>query len=191
MTQVYVDDKVVPVTVVEIPDNYVCQKRELDGKFDVRIGVGSKKRVSNAVKGQYKGLPVVPRFTWNVNLSKEEAKEVGDKFGVSELKVGDKVTVTSTSKSKGFGGVVKRWGFHGGPKTHGQSDRLRAPGAIGAGTDPGRVLKGRKMAGRLGAKTVTVKNRKVIEVGDTYVLIKGPISGPNKTLIKMTITKSL
>ena len=89
------------------------------------------------------------------------------------------------SKGKGFAGVVKRHGFHGGPKTHGQSDRHRAPGSIGAGTSPGRVLKGKKMAGRMGGETITIADREVVEVKDNLVLIKGPIPGSRGDLVSI------
>ena len=95
------------------------------------------------------------------------------------LKPGDKVTITGFSKGKGFAGVVKRWGFHGGPKTHGQSDRHRAPGSIGAGTDPGRVWKGQKMAGRMGNRKVTLKKVPVVELDEAQKIVKfkGPLPG--------------
>jgi len=87
------------------------------------------------------------------------------------------------SKGKGFAGVVKRWGFAGGPKTHGQSDRHRAPGSIGAGTTPGRVLKGKKMAGRKGGDTVTLLNKEIVDIKDNYILVSGPVPGSNGDLV--------
>jgi len=102
---------------------------------------------------------------------------------VNNLDEGNLVEVYGRSKGKGFAGVVKRWRFKGGPKTHGQSDRERAPGAIGAGTDPGRVVKGLRMGGRMGSDTVKLKNRKIVKVVDNYVLIKGPIPGSNGDLV--------
>jgi len=97
----------------------------------------------------------------------------------TDLAVGDKVKVTGTSKGKGFAGVVKRWHFAGGPRTHGQSDRERAPGSIGQTTTPGRVYKGKKMAGRMGGKKVTVKGLKVVEVKpeENLLVIKGLVPG--------------
>lgn len=95
------------------------------------------------------------------------------------LSVGDKVKVTGTSKGKGFAGVVKRWKFAGGPRTHGQSDRERAPGSIGQTTTPGRVYKGKKMAGRMGGQRVTIKGLKVIEVKpeEKLLVVKGLVPG--------------
>lgn len=107
------------------------------------------------------------------------------------LKPGDEVSISGTSKGKGFAGVVKRWGFHGGPKTHGQSDRHRAPGSIGAGTDPGRVWKGQKMAGRMGNQKVTLKKVPVIEINEAQKIIKlkGPVPGSRGSRITIHYAK--
>ncbi|TSC54397.1 MAG: large subunit ribosomal protein L3 [Microgenomates group bacterium LiPW_16] len=100
----------------------------------------------------------------------------------ADLAVGDKVKVTGTSKGKGFAGVVKRWGFAGGPRTRGQSDRERAPGSIGQTTTPGRVYKGKKMAGRMGGKRVTIKGLKVVEIKpeENLLIVKGLVPGPKR-----------
>ena len=111
-----------------------------------------------------------------IKFKKGEVINASDVFGK-----GDIVVVTGISKGKGFAGVVKRWGFAGGPKTHGQSDRLRAPGAIGQGTSPGRVHKGKKMAGRMGGNTVTLKNLFVIDVDKESGEVKLSGSVPGKT----------
>jgi len=111
----------------------------------------------------------------------------------SGLKSGDFVIVSGISKGKGFTGVVKRWGFKGGPRTHGQSDRERAPGSIGQTTTPGRVWKGKRMAGRMGQKRVTIKNLKVVNLDEkTKVLtLSGPVPCPRKGIIKINkITSS-
>lgn len=101
--------------------------------------------------------------------------------------VGDMVAVTGTSKGKGFAGVVKRWHFKGGPKTHGQSDRQRAPGSIGATTTPGRVLKGKHMAGRMGGRTVTVKNLHVVSIDPEKkeLVVSGPVPGNFGDVLKI------
>lgn len=95
---------------------------------------------------------------------------------------GDAVKVTGQTKGKGFTGVMKRWGFKGGPRTHGQSDRARAPGSIGLGTTPGRVFKGKKMAGRQGNQRKTISGLKIFEISDQahFLLVTGPIPGPKK-----------
>ena len=129
------------------------------------------------------GLKVIPRFLREVSANQEEESsnlKVGDEIKVGDIfKPGDIVDVTGTSKGKGFTGVVKRWGFAGGPRTHGQSDRERAPGSIGSTTTPGRGLKGKKMAGRAGGEKVTIKNLKVIEVNPekNLLLVKGLVPG--------------
>ena len=106
-----------------------------------------------------------------------------------KFEIGDKLIIVGKSKGKGFAGVVKRWGFHGGPKTHGQSDRHRAPGAIGAGTDPGRVWKGQRMAGRMGQKKVTVKNLKIVDIDNDKKIIKVAGSVPGSRQSKVLIRK--
>jgi len=123
---------------------------------------------------------------------KNECK-VGDVVKVSDIfKVGDTVQVTGMSKGKGFAGAVKRWKFAGGPKTHGQSDRHRAPGAIGQGTTPGRVFKGKRMAGRMGFDKITVKNLKVIgiEPEKSEILISGPVPGTPSRVLMITKTNA-
>jgi len=109
--------------------------------------------------------------------------EIGSEIKPDMFTAGDKVTVRGVSKGKGFAGVVKRWKFAGGPKTHGQSDRHRAPGSIGAGTDPGRIVKGKRMAGRKGGDTITLLNREIIDVKDNYLLVSGPVPGAKGDLV--------
>ena len=100
------------------------------------------------------------------------------------------VIITGTSKGKGFAGVMKRWGFHGGPATHGQSDRARAPGSVGAGTDPGRVLPGKKMPGRMGGKRTTVKGLKIVEADEDKKIVKvsGAIPGARNSKVVLKLT---
>ncbi|MCA9392106.1 50S ribosomal protein L3 [candidate division WWE3 bacterium] len=105
----------------------------------------------------------------------------------SPLTKGSVVDVTGTSKGKGFAGVVKRYSFAGGPKTHGQSDRHRAPGSIGAGTDPGRVWKGQKMPGRMGGVTVTVRNLTVVDVKENEVYLKGAVPGTRNAKLTLSV----
>jgi large subunit ribosomal protein L3 len=110
---------------------------------------------------------------------------VGERIDVGMLVPGERVDVVGTSKGKGFAGVMKRHNFRGGPKTHGQSDRWRAPGSIGSGTTPGRVMKGMKMAGHMGNERVTVQNLEVIRVDPdrNLIALRGAIPGPNGGLI--------
>ena len=111
--------------------------------------------------------------------------ELGEQVGVDIFEQGEKVNVTGISKGKGFQGGVKRYNFRGGPKTHGQSDRHRAPGSIGAGTTPGRVLKGMRMAGRMGGDRVTVKNLEIVlsDPDRNLLLVKGAVPGRRNSLL--------
>ena len=115
--------------------------------------------------------------------------KVGDQIKLNDvLAVGDWVKVSGTVKGRGFAGVVKRHGFHGGPKTHGQSDRHRAPGSIGMRTTPGRVWKGKRMAGRYGGYTATIKNLKVISIDAEKQLltVTGTVPGATNSLVVIT-----
>ncbi len=107
-----------------------------------------------------------------------------------KLKPETSITVVGTSKGKGFAGVMKRWGFHGGPATHGQSDRARAPGSVGGGTDPGRVYPGKKMPGRMGHKRVTVKCLKVVETNEKEKVVKisGAVPGARNSKVVLKLT---
>jgi len=191
MTQVYNDEKVVPVTIVEIPENTVCSVTPSDGESPrsaVEIGVGAKRRPNSAEKGRYTDVKTVPSHVWTVWTAEQEVKS-GVTYGAEIAGVGDTAVISGISKGKGFAGVVKRWGFHGGPKTHGQSDRHRAPGSIGAGTDPGRVWKGTKMAGKMGGVRNTLYRRKIVGVGDGYVLVKGALPGNAGGVLRITLMK--
>jgi large subunit ribosomal protein L3 len=110
---------------------------------------------------------------------------LGDQIKVDMLRQGERVDVVGTSKGKGFAGVMKRHNFRGGPKTHGQSDRWRAPGSIGSGTTPGRVMKGMRMAGHMGDERVTVQNLEIVRIDPerNLIAIRGAIPGPRGGLI--------
>ena len=208
------DGSRVPVSVVVSGDSVVTQIKTLDkdGYWGVQVGFGQRKikNITKPLIGHLRGAmgaekqktPVVersrlggtaekwaPRFLREVrldDLSDVEGLSVGDVVGISDvIKEGDSVEVSGVSKGKGFAGVVKRWKFAGGPKTHGQSDRLRAPGSIGQGTTPGRVYKGKKMAGRMGGNGVTVKGLKVLGVNQETgeIRLSGPIPGPKGKLV--------
>jgi large subunit ribosomal protein L3 len=179
MTRIFVDDKVVPVTIIDT-QGCVLSHIEPEG---FELGIGEKKHPNKAMQGKYKALKRYPVLRKYFKGSVPEEFKPGEEINAEIFSVGDKVTVSGVSKGKGFAGVVKRWGFKGGPKTHGQSDNLRAPGSIGAGTDPGRVFKGKKMPGRMGGEKVTLKGRKVIAIQDSIILIAGPIPGSRGDMI--------
>ena len=169
MTQIFDDDGLaVPVTLIEAGPCYVTQLRlpEQDGYSAVQLGFGEvkPKRLTGGQLGHLKRSSIPPlRYLREFREKDPEVKE-GDKVTVDVFVPGDFVDVIGTSKGKGFAGAVKRYGFRGGPKTHGQSDRLRAPGSRGAGTTPGRVYKGAKGPGHMGNHRVTIQNLKVVLV---------------------------
>lgn len=173
----------VPVTLVSIPANPVVAIRTEDtnGYTAVQLGFGSSKKPHKSLSGIAKkaNLQNTPKIYREVKLADDTLPTVGDLIKVTDVfKPGDIVQVTGVSKGKGFAGGVKRYGFRGGPRTHGQSDRERAPGSIGQTTTPGRVYKGKRMAGRMGHEQVTIKNLKVVDVTDETLLIAGLVPGP-------------
>jgi large subunit ribosomal protein L3 len=152
----------VPVSLISIRENVITQIKtvEKDGYMSLQLGQGSTTKAKNPINGMAKkaGLTQTPRFLREIRVEDTADAVVGSSVKVEEVfEVGDIVNVAGTSKGKGYAGVVKRHGFHGGPKTHGQSDRHRAPGSIGQSATPGRVYKGKRMAGRMGNERVTVR----------------------------------
>src|SRR5579884_441877 len=175
-----------PVTVLEAGPCYVTQIRtpEREGYSAVQLGYEEAKRLNRPERGHLKNLPPL-RYLREFRMAGDGLPEVGTKVDVSIFEPGERVDVISTSKGKGFAGVVKRHHFRGGPKTHGQSDRHRAPGSIGATTTPGRVLKGTRMAGHMGARRVTVKNLRVVraEADRNLLIVEGAVPGPKTALV--------
>jgi large subunit ribosomal protein L3 len=189
MTQIFADDgRVVPVTVIEAGPCYVTQLRtkERDGYEAVQIGYGAAKRLNGPEKGHLAKAKAPPvRHLRELRADGLEGVEVGQKLDASLFKVGDLVDVVGTSKGKGFAGVVKRHHFRGGPRTHGQSDRERAPGSSGSTTTPGRVLKGTRRAGQMGNARVTVQNLEVVESDgeQNLLLLRGAVPGARNGLL--------
>ncbi len=183
MTRVFKDDRSIPVTFVDVSGCKIAGIK--NGKIE--LGLGSKKKGTQAQLGQYKELGYVPMHKWLVGGELPEGLKVGSDLVAETFNEGDIVTISGVSKGKGFAGVVKRHGFKGGPRTHGQSDRLRAPGSIGAGADPGRVFKGTRMGGRMGSDSVTIKNKRILGIKDNFILISGPVPGSNGDLVKIYI----
>ena len=195
-TQSFLENgKRIPVTIVSVADNIVVQVKseEKDKYVAVQLGIGAKKKPNKAEAGHAKkaNKDITPTVLREVAWSGEgDLPAVGETITVgSVFKAGDKIQVTGISKGKGFAGGVRRYNFRGGPKTHGQSDRHRAPGSIGQGTTPGRVYKGKKMAGHMGVDQVTVQNLTVVDVNeDTKTLyILGLIPGHRESVV--TIVK--
>ncbi|MGE3268331.1 MAG: 50S ribosomal protein L3 [Chloroflexota bacterium] len=177
-------------TIVEAGPCFVTQIKTLgsDGYEAVQLGFEQvrDKKLNSPERGHLKssGVPSV-RTLREVPVSDLEDVSLGDRIDASMIRQGERVDVVGTSKGKGFAGVMKRHNFRGGPKTHGQSDRWRAPGSIGSGTTPGRVMKGMRMAGHMGDERVTVQNLEVIRVDPerNLIAIRGAIPGPRGGLI--------
>ena len=185
MTRVFTDSGIsIPVTVVEVEPNRVTQVKsvETDGYNAVQVTVGSRRasRVVKPAKGHFeKAQAEAGRGIWELRNDSEESFEVGGQLTVEGFQAGQKVDVTGTSKGKGFAGVIKRWNFSAQDATHGNSRSHRAPGSIGQNQSPGRVFKGKKMAGQMGNERVTVQNLEIVKVDAqrNLLLIKGAIPG--------------
>ena len=189
MTQLFEENgEAVPVTVIEMTPNVVVQvkTKENDGYEAVQVGFGARKRVNSPLKGHLKDLGAF-RYLREIKVDDISAWEVGQKVGCEQFEVGDLVDVSGATKGHGFAGVMKRHNFRGGPKTHGQSDRARAPGSIGAGTSPGRVIKGMKMAGHMGTGSATVKSLKVVRTDPAraILMVRGAVPGNEGALVKV------
>jgi len=187
MSQVFGDDgKVAAVTAIEAGPCTVIQVKTVDkdGYNAIQLGFGVTKRLKSPQRGHLKEAGQF-KYLREFTLDSTKEVEVGQKIDVSLFKAGDLVDITGVSKGKGFAGVVKRYHFAGGPKTHGQSDRHRAPGSIGAGTSPGRVLKGLHMAGHMGNRRVTARNLEVFEADPArnLLLVKGAVPGGRNGLL--------
>lgn len=193
-TQRFLDDGTrIPVTLVVADSNVIMgfKTPEKDQYAGIKLGFGKRKKITKALFGEMKklNLDYVPEVIGEVQRADGDNSEPGSMLKVEEVfSPGDIVDVTGISKGKGFASGIKRYNFRGGPKTHGQSDRHRAPGSIGSGTTPGRVYKGKRMAGNMGKDTVTVKNLLVIDVNaqDKTLLIKGLVPGILNGIVKVT-----
>jgi large subunit ribosomal protein L3 len=187
MTQVFADDgKVHAVTAIAAGPCTVTQLKtvESDGYNAAQLGFGEKNQPKSSKKKRTKEKV---KYTHLREFRRDDTgdMETGQKIDVSLFKTGDMVNVTGISKGKGFAGTVKRHHFAGGPKTHGQSDRHRAPGSVGAGSTPGRVWKGLRMAGHMGARQATVCNLEVYQADPerNLLLLKGAVPGTKNSLL--------
>lgn len=194
MTHIF-DDRgnMVPVTALEVGPCTVVQVKttETDGYKAVQIGFGLDKNINKPKAGHVKESGETPKFLREFDLSIESETEgeetkpykVGDKLTCAIFSEGDTVTVTGTSKGKGFAGTVKRHNFTTGPKTHG-SHNYRQPGSIGSGY-PEHVMKGMRMAGHMGAEQVTVKNLKIVKIDteNNIIAVRGAVPGPRKGFV--------
>lgn len=184
MTRIFTEDGVsIPVTVIEVEPNRVTQFKDesTDGYRAVQVTVGERRnsRVTKAQAGHFAKAGVAAGRTVLEFRLEEETLSVGDQLTVEQFQAGQLVDVTGQSKGKGFAGTIKRWNFRGQDNSHGNSVSHRVPGSIGQCQTPGRVFKGKKMSGHLGAERVTVQSLEVVRV-DTernLLLVKGAVPG--------------
>ncbi len=190
-SQIFLENgEIVPVTVVEAGPCQVVQVKtvEKEGYQAVQLGflAGKERLVNKPLSGHYKTVNVaLHKHLAEIRDFTPDLSKVGENVTVSVFKPGDRVKVTGTSKGKGFQGVVRRHGFSGGPKTHGQSDRLRAPGSIGASAYPSHVIKGVRMGGRMGGKRRTVANLLIVKIDPELNLlyIRGAVPGTKNSIV--------
>jgi len=190
MTQIFDETgKLIPVTVVEAGPNVVVQKKtvETDGYNAVQVGFIDIKenRANKPRKGHFAKAGISPkRFLREFRLEGIENYNLGDEIKADVFSEGEKVDISGVSKGKGFAGTVKRWGTHRGPMTHG-SGYHRGPGAMSGCSSPGRVLKGKRLPGHMGAEKTTVQNVTVVKVDleKCLMLIKGGLPGPKNGLL--------
>lgn len=178
------------VTAVEVGPCFVTELRtpEKHGYAAVQVGYQDDRRLNKPEAGHLRAAGNLKlRHLTEFRTSGQESYSLGDRIGIELFAAGEKVDVTATSKGRGFQGGVRRHNFRGGPKTHGQSDRHRAPGSIGSGTTPGRVFKGTRMAGHMGAIRTTVRNLEVVSRNEEQgvIFVAGSVPGPRGGLVRV------
>ena len=183
MGEAYIGDTRRGVTKIALYPMSVSQIKstDKDGYQAIQVGFGAPKKHTKRTVGK------------NREIAFTEGLEVGAVINPKDVvSVGSICDIQGTSKGKGFAGVVKRWNFAGGPRTHGQSDRLRAPGSIGQGTTPGRVHKGKKMPGRMGSDTVTTKKSMIVAFDEStgIIWVTGPVPGARHSLVRLVVTSN-
>jgi len=187
------DGNIIPVTVIQAGPCKILSIRsnEKNGYQALQLGFGSKKEksIKKPVLGQYTGKNLSPSAVLKeFRFNSTDGYNIGDEIKADLFKEGEKIKVRAKSKGKGFQGVMRRHGFGGvGGTTHGQSDRLRAPGSIGASSYPSRVFKGQRMAGRKGFENVTVANLKVVKIipEENLILVKGAVPGSINSIVEL------
>ena len=191
MTQIFNEDgEAIPVTVIEAGPCYVTQVKTLDQDGYSAVQLGFEETEPRKLSGGEKGhltrneLPSL-RYLREFRLPKDDKLEEGERILVDVFEEGDHVDVVGITKGRGFTGVVKRYGFRGGPKTHGQSDRHRAPGSIGGTTHVSRVWKGTRMAGRMGGARISAQNLRVelVDAERNLLAVRGSVPGAKKGLV--------
>jgi len=190
MTTYYHDDGTAEsVTAVEVGPCVVTQVKTdaRDGYEAVQVGFGAAKKLNQAEAGHQSRSGGKFEHLQEFRVDDLAEFEVGQELKADVFEVGEPIKVIGTSKGKGFAGVVRRYNFAGGPKTHGQSDRHRAPGSVGAGSSPGRVWPGTRMGGHYGVDRVTVKGLRVVaaDVDKNVVLVRGSIPGGKNGVVRI------
>ncbi len=196
MTQIFAeDDTVVPVTVIQAEPNVVCQvkSKQTDGYDALQMGFGAikPKKVNKPMKGHFDKHGVEPkRYLREVRVEDATEYNVGDEQTVAAFNEVAKVDVTGTSKGKGFAGVIKRYGFGGGPGGHGAHFH-RAPGSVGQCATPSRVFKGVRLPGHMGCDTVTVRNLDIVRIDEeqNLILIRGAVPGSKNGIVRVRVAK--
>lgn len=190
MTQIFTEeDKLVPVTVIETNECVITQVKtpKKDGYAAIQLGYGKvrEKAVSKPLKGHFDKVKVKPKkHLVEIRVGTEHNYQNGQELKADIFSVGDKADITGVSKGKGYAGVIKRWGFKGGPGGHG-SHFHRAPGSIGACASPSRVFKGRKLPGQMGDSQVTIKGLEIagIDAEQNLIMIKGSVPGGKNGIV--------
>lgn len=195
MTRYFLDEgKSVPVTIVKAEPYVVIQKKtkEKDGYEAIQVGFESQKekRLTKPLQGHLKAAG--DRFYKHlreIRVNSSDEFELGQEIKIDIFSIGEIVNVSGKSKGRGFSGVIKRWGFSGGNKSHGSRSH-RVPGSIGSSANPGRVFKGKKLPGRMGYRRTTIKNLKILDIRPEMdvIALKGAIPGSRNSIIEITKT---
>jgi len=196
MTQIFDENVIIPITIVEAGPCIIVQRKvkEKNGYNAIQLGFLEVKenRVNKPELGHFRKSEVRPqKYLREIRVKDIGNLKIRDEIRVDVFKEGDLVDVVGISKGKGFAGVVKRYGFKGGPASHGAGGWRRRPGSIGASADPSRVFKGKKMPGRMGTEKKTVRNLKIVKVDkkENLLLIRGSLPGIKGSLLTIKSSK--
>ena len=196
MTQIFDENVLIPITIVEAGPCVIVQRKvkKKNGYNAIQLGFleAKENRFNKPELGHFRKNEVRPqKYLREIRVKDIGNLKIRDEIRVDVFKKGDLVDVVGISKGKGFAGVVKRWGFKGGPASHGAGGWRRRPGSIGASADPSRVFKGKKMPGRMGAERKTVRNLEIVKIDkkENLLLIKGSLPGNKGSLLTIKSSK--